>query len=77
MEKYGVLVGQTHLFKEASKKGQPVCPSCGAKIHLHGSIPQCPNCGTEPYEVKDAERKEKKPARDSADKGKPEEAKEI
>lgn len=49
MDKFGVVI-EEEQSKIASKEGRP-CPSCGSpKVNYKGLTPQCPNCGTKPWE---------------------------
>lgn len=47
MDKLGVQVDES-LTKTASTGKK--CPRCGAEVSLHGTVPQCPKCGTAPFE---------------------------
>lgn len=49
MEKLGVVIDEEKT-KTASKDER--CPKCGSLLYPRktGDIPQCPNCGTEPFE---------------------------
>lgn len=48
MDKYAVVVDESHA-KTAAAKGS--CPSCGSgRVNTTGLTPHCPNCGTRPWE---------------------------
>jgi uncharacterized Zn finger protein (UPF0148 family) len=49
MEKLGVVLDDEKT-KTASRDEH--CPECGAPLYPRktGDIPQCPNCGTKPFE---------------------------
>jgi hypothetical protein len=52
MEKNGVVL-DSELDKIASMKGRP-CPQCGsAHVNYAGLTPNCPSCGSEPWEPKE------------------------
>lgn len=56
MDKYAVLI-EDEQSKVASLNGRP-CPSCGSKhVDYKGITPHCPNCGTFPWEPKNASEK--------------------
>jgi ribosomal protein L37AE/L43A len=52
MEKLGVVIDDEKT-KEASENGNSplCCPKCNKRIHsTDGGLPNCLNCGTEPFE---------------------------
>jgi hypothetical protein len=54
MEKNAVL-GNIPNTKTAAKG--VICPVCAASCDMSGSLPKCPNHGTEPFEAKNNQRK--------------------
>lgn len=52
MEKYGVVIDESHEKLGSQKDGKnPPCPSCGSNlVDYSGSVPVCPRCGTQPWE---------------------------
>ncbi len=51
MEKNAVVL-DTELDKIASMRGRP-CPQCGSgHVNYNGLTPNCPQCGSEPWEAK-------------------------
>lgn len=56
LEKYGVLETQPNeLVKEARKENTKrviLCPWCDAEVEIHGNVLICPNCGSEPFEIR-------------------------
>jgi rubrerythrin len=53
MDKLGVEVEKTKeaLDKEAGDKA--TCPKCGSALVKDTNVPQCPYCGSEPFEKKE------------------------
>jgi hypothetical protein len=49
MEKLGVQVDDNKTKTASEKK---TCPECGAELLKDSNVPQCPNCGTKPFEKK-------------------------
>lgn len=49
MEKLGVQVDDSKTKTASEKK---TCPECGAELLKNTNVPQCPNCGTKPFEKK-------------------------
>ena len=49
MEKYGV---ETETDKKDGKVAtdEKRCPTCGSLLVTTANVPQCPNCGTRPFE---------------------------
>lgn len=50
MEKHGNVKTELPSDLEKSASGQPLCPDCGAKCEVHGTVTLCPKCGTKPFE---------------------------
>lgn len=49
MDKYGVVLDE-EMYKTATQ-GSVSCPLCGTRqVDTAGSVPNCPNCGTKPWE---------------------------
>lgn len=48
MDKLGV---QTDQDKTKTASAQKTCPVCGSELVPDSNVPQCPNCGTKPFEA--------------------------
>jgi len=48
MEKYGQRTGLPDEL-EKTGTGDILCPECGAKCEVHGSVVKCPEHGTAPF----------------------------
>ena len=53
MDKYAVEIDPAAV-KTASLDKNPSCPSCGGPLAPRANVPQCPRCGTKPFEAKPA-----------------------
>ena len=57
MDKYGVVLDDEKAKTSSAEKR---CPKCGAVLDTYeeeaAAIPQCPNCGTEPFEKRDEKK---------------------
>jgi len=54
LEKLGVQVDDSKTKTASEKK---TCPECGAELLKDSNVPQCPNCGTRPWESEPKEKK--------------------
>lgn len=51
MDKLGVQTDKEKV--KTASEGTKSCPRCGMTLIPNTNVPQCPQCGTEPFEKKD------------------------